>query len=183
MVSCYYSGANSGGGGSGGAIRLVTSRLRGNGVINVGGGGGAFGNAGRGRVRTDVLDSSFGGSVSEGVFSQGSQFTVFPTAYQGSQLAVVSVGGIPVSASPAGVLSTPDAVLAAQQSNPIPVLVRCTNIPLNTQITVSVKPANGAAVSATGQNSTGTLASSMATVSINMPRGGGLIYATATTSN
>jgi len=44
---------------------------------------------------------------------------------------------------------------------------------------VSVKPANGAAVSATGYNTTGTQASSTATISIVMPRGGGLIYATA----
>jgi hypothetical protein len=61
--------------------------------------------------------------------------------------------------------------------------VNCANLPLNTQITVSVKPANGAAVSVTGYNTTGTLASSMATISINIPRGGGLIYATAATGN
>ncbi len=84
-----------------------------------------------------------------------------------------------MSASPTGALSTPDAVLSAQQNNPIPVVVSCANLPLNTQITVSVKPANGAAVTATGYNTTGTLSSSTATISIVMPRGGGLIYATA----
>ncbi len=62
------------------------------------------------------------------------------------------------------------------------IVVHCSNIPLNTQITVSVKPANGTAVSATGLN-TGTLTSSTATVSIVMPRGGGIIYATAATGN
>jgi hypothetical protein len=80
-------------------------------------------------------------------------------------------------------LSTPDAVLSAQQNNPIPIVVSCANLPLNTQITVSVKPANGATVSATGLNSTGTLSSSTATISIVIPRGGGLIYAAAATSN
>jgi len=79
-------------------------------------------------------------------------------------------------------LATPDALIFAQQNNPIPIVVRCANIPLNTQITVSVRPANGSVVSATGNN-TGTLASSTATISINMPRAGGIIYATAVTGN
>jgi hypothetical protein len=48
---------------------------------------------------------------------------------------------------------------------------------------VTVKPANGSTVSAVGYNTTGTLASSTATVLMNMPRGGGIIYATATTGN
>jgi hypothetical protein len=61
--------------------------------------------------------------------------------------------------------------------------VSCANLPLNTPITVSVKPANGSPVSAVGYNTTGTLASSTATVMLNIPRGGGLIYATAATSN
>jgi hypothetical protein len=81
------------------------------------------------------------------------------------------------------VLSTPDAVLSAQQNNPIPIVVSCANLPLNTLITVTVKPASGSSVSAVGYNTAGTLASSMATVSIVIPRGGGLIYATAATSN
>jgi len=135
-----------------------------------------------GRVRFDAYQNDFAGGIT-GVFSQGSQFIIIPTAGQGAQLTVTSIGGVPVSPSPTGALSTPDAVLSAQQNNPITIVVRCSNVPLNTQITVSVKPANGAAVSATGLNSTGTLSSSTATILVNMPRGGGLIYATATTSN
>ena len=96
---------------------------------------------------------------------------------------VASVGGVAVSASPSGQLVTPDAVISGQQANPISVVVNCSNLPLNTPVTVTVKPANGAAVSGIGYNTTGTLASSTATVSLNMPRGGGLIYATAVTSN
>jgi hypothetical protein len=86
---------------------------------------------------------------------------------------------VAVSAAPTGQLATPDAVLAAQQGNPVPVVVSCANLPLNTPITVTVKPATGAAVSAIGSNSVGTVAASTATVNIVMPRGGGLIYATA----
>ena len=73
----------------------------------------------------------------------------------------------------------PDVIIPAQQANPIPVVVQCANVPLNTPITVTVKPMSGTAISAVGQNSAGTLASSTATVSLNLPRGGGLIYATA----
>jgi hypothetical protein len=175
-----------GGGGSGGAIRLVASKIEGAGVIGATGGQGSGYNssapAGNGRVRIDCFENNFSGSIS-GSFSQGSQFIITPSSGQLPQLTVSTVGGVAVSASPTGVLSTPDAVLSAQQNNPIPVVVNCANLPLNTQVTVSVKPANGAAVSATGLNSSGTLMSSTATISIVIPRGGGLIYATAATSN
>jgi len=171
-----------GGGGSGGGIRLITGILSGTGYINVlGGSSNAGSNGGAGRVRLDVIQSSFAGQIN-GIFTHGSQFIIIPTEGQGAQLTVTSVGGVVVSASPTGQIATPDAVLSAQQNNPIPVVVSCANLPLNTQITVSVKPANGAAVSATSYNTTGTLASSTATIFIVIPRGGGLIYATAATN-
>lgn len=166
---------NDAGWGSGGAVRLVASQISGNGGIST-----TPNNPGR--IRFDTYDNEFSGGVS-GQFTSGSQFIIIPTSGQLPQLTVTSVGGVPVSASPTGVLSTPDAVLSAQQNNPIPIVVNCVNVPLNSQITVSVKPASGAAVSATGLNNTGTLSSSTATISIVIPRGGGLIYATAATSN
>ena len=169
------------GSGSGGAIRLVAARISGGGALLVGAGYPPLGDS-RGRVRLDTYENDFSGGISGG-FTQGSQFVIVPSAGQLPQLTVTSVGGVAVSASPTGALSTPDAVLSAQQNNPVPVVVSCANLPLNTQITVSVKPANSAAVSATGYNTTGTLASSTATVSIVIPRGGGLIYATAATGN
>jgi hypothetical protein len=81
------------------------------------------------------------------------------------------------------VLVTPDAIIAGQQANPIAIVVHCSNLPLNTPITVTVRPANGSSVSAVGYNNIGTQASSTATVSLNMPRGGGILYATAATGN
>ena len=139
------------GNGSGGAVRLVASELTGNGVINVSGGSHFSAKVlhASGFIRFDTYDNEFRGATL-GVFTQGSQFIIVPTSGQLPQLTVTSVGGVPVSASPTGALSTPDAVLSAQQNNPIPIVVSCANLPLNTQITVSVKPANGAAVSATG---------------------------------
>ena len=180
-------GYTCGGAGSGGAVRLIASRITGSSSarISVGNNNGGSCNSavgGSGRVRFDTLDYNYGGGV-DGVFTQGFQPIIIPTPGQGAQLTITSVGGVPVSASPSGQLVTPDAVLSAQQNNPISVAVHCSNIPLNTQITVSVKPANGSAVSATGLNNSGTLSSSTATVSLIMPRGGGIIYATAATSN
>jgi len=180
------------GAGSGGGVRLVASHVAGSGSIAANGGGcyasdgrgGAvsLSSAGAGRVRFDSTDNTFSGSIS-GAFTQGFQPIIIPVPGQGVQLAVASVGGIAVSANPSGVLVTPDAILAAQQVNPVPIVVRCSNLPLNTPVTVSVRPANGSVVSAVGYNNTGTLSNSTATVLVNMPRGGGLIYATAATGN
>ena len=183
FVSGYGFG---GGGGSGGAVRFVASKIIGNGWIDTSGGNGGCGiyssPAGSGRVRFDAYENNFSGGIA-GVFTQGAQFIIIPTLGQGAQLTVASVAGVPAPASPTGVLATPDTVLSAQQNNPIPIVVSCANLPLNTPITVSVKPMNGSPVSVVGYNTTGTQASSTATISINMPRGGGLIYATAATSH
>ena len=184
-----------GGAGSGGGIRLIASTVTGSGTLDTTGGSAIYGwwssyyaygndynSAGNGRIRIEGLSDTFTGGTG-GVATHGYTGIIFLPTNQLPQLTVMSVGGVPVSASPTGALSTPDAVLSAQQNNPIPIVVSCVNLPLNTQITVSVKPANGSSVSATGYNSTGTQSSSTATISINMPRGGGLIYAMAATSN
>jgi hypothetical protein len=164
-----------GGYGSGGAIRLVASQISGGGYVSASGGA-------QGRIRFDTYDNEFSGGVN-GQFTSGSQFIIIPTSGQLPQLTVTSVGGVSVSPSPTGQLSTPDAVIAAQQNNPIPIVVSCANLPLGSLITVTVTPMTGSPVSATGYNNTGTLSSSTATISINIPRGGGLIYATAATGN
>lgn len=171
-------------GGSGGGVRLVTVNFSGTGQINTGGGSGEASGVGGGlgRIRIDAFQNNFGGQIN-GVFTQGFQPIIIPVAGQGVQLSITSVAGAAVSATPNGQLITPDAIISGQQANPIPIVVSCANLPLNTLITVTVKPASGASVSAVGYNTTGTLASSTAAVSLNMPRGGGLIYATAATSN
>ena len=172
------SGSVIGGYGSGGSVRLIASRIFGTGAILT---TGRSDSAGLGRVRFDTPDNSFGGTV-RGSSSQGFQPIILPAAGQGVQLTVQSVSGVPVATSPNGMQATPDVIIGGQQSNPVAIVVRCTNLPLGTPVTVTVKPANGASVSAVGYNNSGTLASSTATVSLNMPRGGGLIYATAATA-
>ena len=184
----YYFNST-GSGGSGGAIRLVAPIISGAGTLSAGGGlgsgsgvnGGDY--AGNGRIRLDTFNNNFSGQINGGVFSQGFQPIIIPAAGQGVQLSIVSVAGASVSATPNGQLVSPDAIISGQQANPISVVVSCSNLPLNTPITVTVKPATGSSVSAVGYNTAGTLASSTATVQLNMPHGGGLIYATATTSN
>ena len=171
-----------GGGASGGAVRLVATQISGGGSISViGGTTGWIGNrAGQGRVRFDAFQNNFGGSVS-GTFTQGFQPIILPASGQGIQLNITSVAGAAIPGSPTGVLANPDVIIPAQQNNPIPIVVSCSNIPLNTEITVVVHPANGADVQAVGINNAGTLAASTATISLNMPRGGGIIYAKAVT--
>jgi hypothetical protein len=189
----YFNG--NGGAGSGGAIRLIASTFSGSGSLDTSGGQAIYGinyytysfgyaldNAGSGRIRLESLADTFNGSTI-GSNTRGYTGTILLPTNQLPQLIVTSVGGVPVSPSPTGVLSTPDAVLSAQQNNPIPIVVNCANLPLHSLITVSVKPASGSPVSATAYNDTGTQAASTATISISIPRGGGLIYATAATSN
>lgn len=173
-----------GGGGSGGAVRIVTSKIVGSGSISTAGGSSYYNNGagGSGRVQFDTFENDFGDSIN-GVFTQGYQSIIIPVAGQGVQLSIASVAGAAVSATPNGQIVTPDAIISGQQANPIPIVVSCANLPLNTPVTVTVKPASGASVSVVGYNTTGTLASSTATVSLTMPRGGGIIYATAATSN
>jgi hypothetical protein len=167
----------SGGAGSGGAIRIVASRIIGAGNIRTipefHGVGGA------GRVRFDTYENNFGGTIS-GMFTQGFQPILIPVAGQLPQLAIASVAGISVAALPTGALSSPDVIVPGQQANPVSIMVKCASIPLNTPITVNVSPMNGVPVSAIGSNTVGTQTSSTATMSLNLPRGGGLIYARAT---
>jgi len=169
-----------GGGGSGGGVRIVATTFKGAGSVSVSGGGGTR-SGGSGRIRIDCISYQFGGST-VGVFTKGYQPIIIPVPGKGAQLAVVSVAGVAISATPSGQIGIPDAVIAGQQVNPVPVVVRCSNIPLNTPITVTVKPATGAAVSGIGYNNSGTTNASTATVLINMPRGGGIIYANAATA-
>ena len=182
-------GFNGPGAGSGGAVRLVASRISGAGFINTDGGsvagrigysGADLGRAGAGRVRLDTYENSFRGGVN-GTVSQGFQPIIIAAPGQGMQLAIQSVGGNAVSTTPSGALANPDVIISAQHQNPIPVVVKCTNVPLNSEITVVVHPANGPDVQAVGINSSGNTASSTATVALNMPRGGGIIYAKAVT--
>ncbi len=169
-------GSNAGSG-SGGAIRFVANRIVGTGKLVVTGGSTGVG-GGNGRVRLDCFDNQFSGSI-QGEYSIGFQPIILPALGTGIALAIVSVAGVAVVANPSGTIAAPDVIIPGQQANPVLIVVKCANIPLNSEITVEVKPVNGPAIRAVGLNINGTQASSTATVSLNMPRGGGIIYAKA----
>jgi hypothetical protein len=165
--------------GSGGAVRIVANTVTGQGSINVDGGpnGSWSMGGGAGRIRFDCFSNQFGGSTGSAVFTQGFQPIIIPASGQGVQLGIQSIGGVSVAGSPNGVLANPDVILPAQQTNPMNVVVNCSNLPMNTTITVTVRPANGADIVATGTNSSGTPTASTATIPVSMPRGGGIIFA------
>jgi hypothetical protein len=114
-----------------------------------------------------------------GIYSQGYQPIIIPPPSQAVSLAIQSVAGVAVATSPSGSLITPDVVIPGQQVEPIPIVVQCRNIPLNTPVTVEVKPVDSQVIAVTAPNNTGTQASSSATVLVAMLHGGGTIQAKA----
>lgn len=175
------------GGGSGGTIRLVASTITGNGTLTVEGGTANYWvypgftysvYAGSGWIRLDSLQDTLSGSA-VGSVSRGYQPIIVPPPSEAISLSIDSVAGVFVAENPGGLLVSPDVIIPSNQQNPVPISVTCSNIPLNTEIVVEIKPANGSTIRAVGLNTVGTLATSTATIFVNMPRGGGTIQAKA----
>lgn len=164
-----------GGAGSGGSVRVVSQVLSGTGSISVIGGY-SFASGGDGRIRVDVLENLFQGSLT-GNFTQGFQPVILAPVNQAVTLSIQSVGGIAVVQAPGGKLTSPDVIVPAAQQNPVSIVVGCMNIPLGTEIIVDLKPAIGPAIRTVGLNNIGNQASSTATIQVQMPRGGGTIQA------
>ena len=99
------------------------------------------------------------------------------------QLAIQTIGGLSVGVNPSSAYNNPAAVLPASQPNPVPVVVRCSNVPLGTQIFLNARSAVGQTAASSGYNNSGTLASSAATIAINLPRGTGILMAQAVISS
>lgn len=163
------------GNGSGGSVRLIATMIRGSGTIDA---SASPSQAGQGRVRFDAFENTFAGTT-QGVVTRGYQPIIIPPANQAISLAIQSVAGIAVAANPTASLTTPDVIVPSSQQNPVSIVVRCINIPLNTDVIVDIKPANGPTVRVVGVNNAGTQASSTATISVTMPRGAGTIQAKA----
>jgi len=116
-----------------------------------------------------------------GVYSSGYQPIILPAGQQPG-LAIVSVGGLPAPSNPTGSTATPDVLIPGQVANPMPVVVQCSNLALNTTITLHITSQNSSDIYATALNSAGTQASSTATFSMNLPHGGGVMSAQCVTS-
>lgn len=156
-----------GGTGSGGAIRLVATVVSGNGSLN----------EGNGRTRIDALSDTFNGNAS----SRGYQPIIFLPENQNVSLSITEVGGLPVTQTPVGSPTSPDLVIPTGVSNPMSIVVKCVNLPLDTEVIFEVKPANGDVIRATALNQTGNSSLSYATAQVTMPTGAGTIQAKAVT--
>jgi hypothetical protein len=119
-----------------------------------------------GRIRLEGYTNAMTPAVT-GLFSAGTPGTVFlpnnPT------LAISRIGGVNV-ANPVGSYGAPDITLPAGTTNPVPVEVAATNIPLSppVTVTVTVAPFSG---TPTNYSATlaGTDASSTASISVTLP--------------
>lgn len=177
---------NTSGAGSGGAVRLIATKISGRGTLSAAGGSffastywGSYvnGSAGNGWVRIDCLDPQFGGSMS-GEASLGFQPIILPAAGQGAQIAIESVAGLNIGTA-SGSQAIPDVVIPANQSNLVAIVVRCHGVPVNSEIIIEIRPTNSSATRIVALNGVGNLDSSTATATVQLPRGGGIIFARA----
>ncbi len=171
--SANIGGTGQGGGGSGGAIRLVATAITGSGgTINVSGGPGvantlAFSGTGSaGRIRVEVYSNTATINFAQAPSIDKPGALALPGT---PSLTIASVAGVAAPASPTGSFSSPDILLPAGTANPMTVALAAVNIPLGTTVTVTVKPLDGAASSATSTPLSGALAASTASASLTIP--------------
>lgn len=164
------------GGGSGGAIRLVAPQVTGSGSLLASGGGMCFAlTAGLGRIRIESLTPGFTGfadptpsfSAAPGPVTVASN----PALSNLPTLMISSVGGAAAPTVPTGSYATADVSLPQGASNPIPVILSASNIPVGTSFTVKIIPQSGDATSFGTAPSSGSFANSTATANVNLPLG------------
>lgn len=181
-----------GGGGSGGAIRLIATMVTGDGVISAVGGlstgeyaynttygtyyvcsnqaNGSL-NGGAGRIRIDS-DSLVRTAATTPSWSRGTPSLAFVPGLP--MLSIESIGGVAV---PAGNSSI---ALPAGFTNPVTVNFVTTGVTVGSSIKLTVTPAQGVAYSATSAPTTGTTSSAAASVSVNLLSGSNTLQATVT---
>ena len=178
QASGGISGAGSAGGGSGGAIRLVAPSVSCGGVILTNGGSGQSGSGQNGRVRLEassvnITFCSPTGTVSvvntPGPVTPASD----PPLVNLPILAISSVGGVALPASPIGSYSSPDGTIPTGVSNPVQVVLTASNTPVPTIFNLQVVPQTSAVsrVTTVSGNHTGTFANSTVTTSATLPPG------------
>jgi len=170
-AGAFGSGTNAGGGGgSGGAIRLIANTVSGSGQLMAQGSNGALpngGSGGLGRIRVEASTLTYNGSTFPSPTTSLPQ-AVFPPSGNPS-LVIASVGGLAAPATPVGsILAAPDILLPLGTTNPVPVTLTASNIPLGTTIQVTATPQSGTPTSAISTGLSGTLASSSATATLTL---------------
>ena len=184
-----------GGGGSGGAIRLIATTVSGNGAISAAGGAsvgeyrsdstsGTYGvcttyaggtpNGGAGRIRiesenllrTVATTPAWVGGAPNLVFVPG-----MPT------LTIDSIGGVAVPAQPTG---NGDVALPTGFVNPVTVTFTTSGVTVGSSIKLTVIPARGTAFSVTSAPTTGTTSSATASVAVSLLSGANTLQASVT---
>lgn len=174
-LPCNY---QTGGAGSGGAIRLVAPTISNQGTIQaVGGSGGCPGpTAGAGRIRVEAFSFPIFNTTnplpslvtSPGPVTAASTpaLTSVPT------LKISTINGMAVPASPTGAYATPDIILPPGTTSPVTVTLTATNTPPGTIFRVQTIPQGALMVVPTDTApSTGTCTSSTASATVAVPAG------------
>jgi hypothetical protein len=186
-------GGTSAGGGSGGGLHLIAPIISGTGTVSAKGGAqGGFADsasqaiyapvygeqlfASPGRIRLDAVQRRFTGTSTPAPV-YGTPYNV-PLPAGLPAVRVTSIGGIPVSESPSGEATTPDATI--NQSGPVAVTIEAKNIPVGTVVEVRVMSEAAADFVVNSAPLAGTPELSTATANVAFPPGfsRGLIRAT-----
>lgn len=181
-----------GGAGGSGGIRIVATRLSGNGIIDVQGrsSGGLSG-----PISTPGgITRCFGGGGSSGrirleseVYAAGAVSTPGVTASIGTPSALflasrpslrfISIGGLPVPESPTGVN---DVTIPPGTPDAINVVLGTVNVPVGSVARVMLVPQVGPAISIDSTPTAGTTESASTNVSLNIPNGASVLQASVT---
>lgn len=171
------SGCGQGGGtGSGGAIRLVAPEITGAGVLNATAGSpsGCSGLGGPGLTRLEAFTLGFTGTSTPAASLSTSPSPVTPASNPAlvnlPTLTISSVGGVAPPATPGGAYTIADVSLPSGTTNPVPVTIAAANTPVGTVFTVRLIPQFNARTVLTAAT-TGTFATSTATVNVTFPTG------------
>jgi hypothetical protein len=170
-----------GGSGSGGAIHLIAPTISGAGTLDVSGGttvsgaGYTSGGGGVGWILLSANSNTFTGT--ELGFAFAGAFYI-PTPILPGSVTITSINGVAAPANPVGDPTIPDVTIAAAGN--VTVNIAASQVPIGTQVTLTLIPSVGAPVSTTCVGLAGTIAASVATCSITFPTGVSLTSATAT---
>jgi len=161
-----------GGGGAGGGIRMVATTIAGDGPIEARGGrgwssnsNGASGWGGAGRIRLEAENINRVAATNP-PFTFDEPGPIFLSGMP--SLSIIRVAGIDAPPAPTG---NADIVLPVDEPNPVEVVVAGSNVPLGNTVTVTMTPVRGNAVSALTDALDGTLESSTASTSVDIPEG------------
>jgi hypothetical protein len=177
-----YTSSASSGGGAGGGIRLVAPLIAGNGTITAAGGQQTIcttaGSGAKGVVRLESFNYTFTGNTGGNLYTASPVGLLLPAANTQPILAVTSIGGVSVPASPTGSFTVPDVLL--NSNSPLTVNIHATNVPVGTVPTVRFATQNFPDQTITAPALAGTLASSTTTVTVTLNPGYSIGYVTAT---